>query len=49
VTAAALAPALAWALAAPVLLVPVELRLSGIAHRALLDERARLVGASDLT
>jgi 1,4-dihydroxy-2-naphthoate octaprenyltransferase len=33
-TAAALAPALAWALVPPAVLVPLELRLSGLARRA---------------
>ena len=41
-TAAALVPALAWALLPPAVLVPLELRVSGLAHRALFDERARL-------
>ena len=37
-TAAALVPALAWALLPPAVLVPLELRVSGLAHRALFDE-----------
>jgi len=39
-TAAALAPELAWALLPPVVLVPLELWLSGRAHRKLFAERA---------
>lgn len=39
-TAAALAPPLAWALAAVAVLVPLELALSGAAHRDLLASRA---------
>lgn len=39
-TAAALAPPLAWALVAAAVLVPVELALSGSAHRDLMAARA---------
>jgi 1,4-dihydroxy-2-naphthoate octaprenyltransferase len=39
-TAAALAPLLAWALAAAAVLVPVELVLSGLAHRDLMAARS---------
>jgi len=39
-TAAALAPALAWGLVAAAVLVPVELALSGLAHRDLMAARA---------
>lgn len=42
VTAAALAPGLTWALVPAVVLVPVELVLSGAAHRDLMAARARL-------
>jgi 1,4-dihydroxy-2-naphthoate polyprenyltransferase len=41
-TAAALHPPLAWALLPPALLVPLEMRIAGTAHRALFEERARL-------
>ena len=41
-TAAALAPPLLWALAAAAVLVPIELALSGLAHRDLMAARARL-------
>lgn len=40
-TATALAPPLWWALAAAAVLVPVELALSGMAHRDLMAARAR--------
>jgi 1,4-dihydroxy-2-naphthoate polyprenyltransferase len=39
-TAAALAPPLLWALAAAAVLVPVELALSGLAHRDLMASRS---------
>jgi 1,4-dihydroxy-2-naphthoate octaprenyltransferase len=42
VTAAALHPPLAWALLPPALLIPLEMRIAGTAHRALFEERARL-------
>lgn len=45
-TAAALAPALAWALVPVAVLVPLELALSGAAHRDLMAERA-LAAAAD--
>jgi 4-hydroxybenzoate polyprenyltransferase len=45
VTATALAPPLAWALVAAVVLVPLELRLSGAAHAPLMARRAALVRA----
>lgn len=41
VTATALAPEMAWALVAAIVLVPVELALSGTAHRDLMAARAR--------
>ena len=41
-TAVALHPPLAWALLPPVLLIPLEMRIAGTAHRALFEERARL-------
>lgn len=44
-TAALLAPPLAWALVAAAVLVPLELALSGVAHRDLAAERARLARA----
>jgi len=40
-TAAALAPALAWALVAAAVLVPVEIVISGMAHRDLMADRSR--------
>lgn len=40
-TSAALAPGLAWALVPALLLVPLELVLSGVAHRDLMAARAR--------
>ena len=40
-TAAALAPVMTWALVAAVVLVPLELVLSGAAHRDLMTARAR--------
>jgi 1,4-dihydroxy-2-naphthoate octaprenyltransferase len=39
-TAAALAPPLAWSLVAAAVLVPVELALSGMAHRDLMESRS---------
>ncbi len=48
-TAAALVPPLAWALLPPAVLVPLELRVSGLAHRALFDERARLAAEASGT
>jgi 1,4-dihydroxy-2-naphthoate octaprenyltransferase len=48
-TALALVPDLAWALLPPAILVPVELRLSGLAHRALFAERARLAAEASQT
>jgi 1,4-dihydroxy-2-naphthoate octaprenyltransferase len=48
-TAAALAPPLTWALLPPAILVPLELRLSGLAHRALFAERARLAAEGSPT
>jgi 1,4-dihydroxy-2-naphthoate octaprenyltransferase len=48
-TAAALVPDLAWALVPPAVLVPLELRLSGLAHRALFAERARLAAEASRT
>jgi 1,4-dihydroxy-2-naphthoate octaprenyltransferase len=44
-TAAALAPELLWALVPPAILVPLELRVSGLAHRELFEERARVMAA----
>lgn len=47
-TAAALAPPLLWALAAAAVLVPIELALSGLAHRDLMAARSqRLSGPGD--
>jgi 1,4-dihydroxy-2-naphthoate octaprenyltransferase len=48
-TAAALVPDLAWALLPPAILVPLELRLSGLAHQALFAERARLAAETSRT
>jgi hypothetical protein len=45
-TAAALAPPLAWALVAAGVLVPVELALSGIAHRDLMASRSSPASAA---
>jgi hypothetical protein len=39
-TAAALAPPLLWALVAAAVLVPIELVLSGLAHRDLMAARS---------
>lgn len=46
-TAAALAPGLVWALLPAVILVPLELVLSGAAHRDLMASRARPATAAE--